>query len=83
MIHLDNRGRPANNEELAEVLHEMNPVDQTRILGDSNEVLRLANSLSRTHKRHNKTRFSCHKNKNGSVVITCVSVKQPTTVILI
>lgn len=83
MIHLDKRGRPANNEELAAIIHEMNPGDQTKIYGDSEEVLRLANSLSRTHKRHRKTRFSCHKNKNGSVVITCVSNRQPTTVILV
>ena len=63
MIKLDNRGRRANNEELAQVFHDLNLGDMVNVYGDTNETIRLANSLSRTHKAHNKTRFMVHKKK--------------------
>lgn len=76
MIHLDNRGRPANNEELAALFHEMNPGDQIKLYGPNKEVCRLANSLSRTHKRHRKTRLSTHVNGCGVTTVTCINAKK-------
>ena len=84
MIKLDKRGRRAHNEELAEIFHSMNPGDVTHVYGITKEAEILANSLSRTHKAHNKTRFATRSNKNGSkVTITCIKSEKPKTVILI
>lgn len=84
MIKLDKRGRRAHNEELAEIFHSMNPGDVLHVFGVTEEAEILANSLSRTHKAHNKTRFATRRNKNGNkVTITCIKSEKPKTVILI
>ena len=84
MIKLDKRGRRAHNEELAEIFHSMNPGDVLHVFGVTEEAEILANSLSRTHKRHNKARFTTRRNKNGNkVTITCIKASKPKTVILI
>lgn len=84
MIKLDKRGRRANNEQLAEVLHKMNPGDVIKIAGKVGEASALANSLSRTHKVHNKTRFSVHKHRSNPIItITCIRDRSPDTYIVI
>jgi hypothetical protein len=83
MIKLDNRGRRANNEELAQILHQLNPGDMIKVYGDTEETIRLANSLSRTHKAHNKNRFMVHKKKTGGATITCVKASKPKTIIIV
>jgi len=84
MIKLDKRGRRANNEELAEIFHAMNPGDVVKVYGVVEEAETLANSLSRTHKAHNKTRFATRRSKNGQkVTITCIKSEKAKTVILI
>ena len=83
MIKLDNRGRRANNEELAQVFHELTPGDIINVYGDTNETIRLANSLSRTHKAHNKTRFMVHKKKTGGATIICVSASKPQMIVVV
>ncbi len=83
MLHLSNNGRRPKNEELAEILHEMGPGDVLKVIGQPREVMRMANSLSRTHKNHNKTRFMCRTQKDTTVVITCVKDRKPTTVIIV
>jgi hypothetical protein len=83
MIHLENKGRRPNSEELAEVLHELNIGETAKFYGNADEVLRTANSLSRSHKTHKKTRFMCRKLKNGWVNITCIANKKPTTYIVV
>lgn len=82
MIKLDNRGRRANNEDLAQVLHNLNLGDMVNVYGDTSETIRLANSLSRTHKVHNNTRFMVHKKKTGGASIVCVSANKPQLVIV-
>ena len=82
MIKLDTRGRPANNEKMAEVLHSLNLGEVIKIKGSSEEITRLAYSLSRTHKVHAKTRLSVRNLKSGGVKITCISNKKPKTIIL-
>lgn len=83
MIKLDNRGRRANNEQLAEILHTLVPGDVINVYGAAQEAMRLANSLSRTHKRHNKARFSTHVLKTGGVTITCIKDRPAQKVIVI
>lgn len=83
MINLDKRGRRANNEELAEIFHSMNPGDVIKVYGITQEAETLANSLSRTHKVHNKTRFATRRSKNGEkVTITCIKSAKPQTIFL-
>jgi len=83
MIKTHNSGRPSNNEELAEILHALNPGETLNVYGITEGAARLANSLSRTHKRHVKTRLSIKTRKNGTLKITCVLDKKPNTVIII
>lgn len=84
MIKLDSRGRRANNEQLANILHKMNPGDVIKVAGKIGEASQLANSLSRTHKIHNKTRFSVHKHKSNPIVtISCIKDRDPDTYIVI
>jgi len=86
MIKLDKRGRRANNEELANALHGMSLGEVVRVHGSEKrieEVMTLANSLSRTHKSHNKTRFSVRARKDGSIAITCIKNKKPETWVII
>lgn len=83
MIKLDGRGRRANNEEMAEIFHSMNPGDVINVYGAAEEAKRLANSLSRTHKAHNKSRFAINTMKTGGVTITCIKACKPKTIIVI
>jgi len=83
MIKLDNRGRRANNEKMAEVLHSLNLGETINVQGSSTEIYRLANSLSRTHKIHAKTRLSVRALKTGGLKITCISNKKPKTIIIL
>ena len=84
MIKLDKRGRRSNNEELAEVFHAMKPGDVIHVLGVTEEAEMLANSLSRTQKRHNNARFTTRCTHNGKkVTITCIKSEKPQTIILI
>jgi len=77
------RGRRAHNEELAEILYSLSPGESVNVYGASDEASTLANSLSRTTKNRNKTRFSVHAKKSGGIKITCVLDKKPGTVIVI
>ena len=82
MIKLDTRGRRANNEELAELFHTLTPGDVIDVYGITEEAAILANSLSRTHKRHNKARFTV-RHKANKVTITCIKEGKPKKIILI
>lgn len=80
---LPTRGRRADNEELANILYSLSPGEAVNVYGAAEEAATLANSLSRTSKTRNKTRFSVHVKKTGGVKITCVMAKKPGTVIII
>ena len=80
---LPTRGRRADNEELANILYSLSPGESINVYGVSEEAAILANSLSRTSKTRNKTRFSVHAKKTGGVKITCILDKKPGTVIII
>jgi hypothetical protein len=83
-MKVSNKGKRARHEELAEILHQMTPGEVLKVANYTEEVYSLANSLSRTTKRNNKTYFSAHKHKSRDVVtITCLQYKTPTTVIMI
>lgn len=83
-MKVSSKGKKARHEELAEILHNMAPGDVLTVANYSNEAYGLANSLSRTTKKHNKTYFSAHRHKNENfVTITCLNHKAPTTVIMI
>lgn len=77
------RGRRAHNEELAEILYSLSPGESVNVYGASEEAYTLANSLSRTTKTRNNTRFSVRAKKAGGVKITCILNKKPGTVIVI
>ena len=74
--------KPSRNDEMAELFDSMELGDVVKIYGDSNTATQLANSLSRTRKKHTNTRLSTHNLKSGGVKITCVSSKEPLTVIV-
>ena len=67
---------------MAEVFDSMELGDVVKIYGDSTTATLLANSLSRTRKKLTNTRLSTHNLKSGGVKITCVSSKEPLTVIV-
>jgi hypothetical protein len=74
--------KPSRNDEMAEVLDSMELGDVVKIYGDSTTATLLAASLSRTRKKLTNTRLSTHNLKTGGVKITCVSSKEPLTVIV-
>jgi len=76
------RGRRAHNEELAEILYSLTPGEAINVYGATEEASQLANSLSRTTKNRDNTRFSVHAKKSGGVKITCILNKKPGTVII-
>lgn len=78
-----NRGRQAKNEEMADILHGLKVGEMVKVYGATQEIIRLANSLSRTRKRLQETRLMTHALKSGGVRIACVSSKKPKTVIVI
>jgi hypothetical protein len=75
--------RKANNEEMANVLRALRPGEAINVYGETEEFCRLANSLSRTTKQYNKTRFSVSAKRAGGVKITCMLDKKPETIIVI
>ena len=74
--------KPSRHDEMAEVFDSMELGDVVKIYGDSTTATLLAASLSRTRKKLTNTRLSTHNMKTGGVKITCVSSKEPLTVIV-
>jgi len=84
IIKPSNKGRSPKTKQLADVLHNMSLGDVIKVIGSPEEVIRTANSLSRTSKSHSRARFKTKAHKNNPMVtITCVTSKQPSTYILI